>query len=213
MHSKTEPNDSTSVPKARVFPYRTLHEVNERCMELLVNASRSEPAAALPLVRHLREILRTSDPEIRRRAAARGILLVDIAFHDGEWWRGVKVEPTRRRRPLLAYSGFPRRTAVPLARATLMLAWHAIQEDIDTATVLLGMHREVAKVIASLQLSEIDSIAERRFRHVLPRWHDQPDYWAELFEAARSGTPAALRRCDVRGLQMIVGEQLKMASQ
>ena len=209
--TKTELTGS-SLPKARVFPYRTLHEVNERCIELIVNAARSEPNAVFPFGRHLREVLRTSDPEIRRRAAARSILLVDIAFHDGDWWRGVKLEPIRRRRPLLASSGFPRRTAVPLARATLMLAWHAIQEDLDTATVLLGMHREVAKVIASLQLSDIDSIAEKRFRHVLPRWHDQPDYWGELFEAARSGMPAALRRCDVRGLQMIVGEQLRMAA-
>src|SRR4051812_4622276 len=164
MRSKSDLPGSVSVPKARVFPYKTLHEVNGRCIELLVNAARSEPAATLPLVRHLREILRTSDPEIRRRAAERSILLVDIAFHDGDWWRGVKLEPVRSRRPLRAYSGFPRRTAVPLARATLMLAWHAIQEDLDTARVLLGMHREVATVIASLQLSEIDSIAERRFR-------------------------------------------------
>src|SRR5688572_22655736 len=117
MRSKTESPDSISVPKARVFPYKTLHEVNERCIELLVNAARGEPATALPLVRHLREILRTSDPGIRRRAAGRSILLVDIAFHDGDWWRGVKVEPTRRRRPLLAHSGFPRRAAVPLTRA------------------------------------------------------------------------------------------------
>lgn len=211
MRARTGSPGSDSVPKARVFPYRTLHEVNERCIELLVNAARSENTVAFPLVRYLRETLRTSDPEIRRRAAARNILLVDIAFHDGDWWRGVKLEPTLRRRPLFAYAGFPRRTAVPLARATLMLAWHAIQEDSDTATVLLGMHRDVTKVIASLHLSEIDSIAERRFRQVLPRWHDQPDYWGELFEAARTGTPAALRRCDVRGLQMIVGEQLRMA--
>jgi hypothetical protein len=83
-----------------VFPYKALHEVNERCIELLVNAARSEPAAGFPLVRHLRDILRISDPEIRRRAAGRSILLVDIAFHDGDWWRGVKREPTRRRRPL-----------------------------------------------------------------------------------------------------------------
>jgi hypothetical protein len=213
MRRNTELPASASAPEARIFPYKSLHEVNERCIELLVNAARSELASALPLVRHLRESLRTSDPEIRRRAAARNILLVDIAFHDGDWWRGVKLEPTRRRRPLVAYAGFPRRTSVPLARATLMLAWHAMQEDPATATVLLGMHREVTKVIAGLQLSEIDSIAERRFRHVLPRWHDQPDYWGELLDAARFGAAAALRRCDVRGLQMIVGEQLRMTAQ
>ncbi|HVZ35297.1 MAG TPA: hypothetical protein VG963_22880 [Polyangiaceae bacterium] len=201
-----------SLPPARAFPYQTLYEVNERCIELLVNAARSERPDALPLVRHLREMLRKSDPEIRHRAAARSILLVDIAFNDGDWWRGVRLEPTRRRRGALAHTSFPRRTAVPLARATLMLAWYAIKEDLDTATVLLGMARDVAEVIAALQLSEIDTIAERRFRHVLPRWHDQPDYWCELFEAARSGTPGALRRCNIRGLQMIVGEQLRLAN-
>jgi hypothetical protein len=213
MRRKIELPALASSPEARVFPYKSLHEVNERCIELLVNAARSEPTVALPLVRYVRDSLRTSDPEIRKRAAARNLLLVDIAFHDGDWWRGVKLEPSRRRRPLLAYAGFPRRTSVPLARATLMLAWHAIQEDVRTATVLLGMHREVAQVIAGLQLAEIDSIAERRFRHVLPRWHDQPDYWGELLDAARSGAPAALRRCDIRGLQMIVGEQLRMVTQ
>lgn len=212
MRRKIELPASASMPEARAFPYRSLHEVNERCIGLLVNAARSEPIAPLPLVRQLRESLRTSDPESRKRAAGRNVLLVDIAFHDADWWRGVRHDPTRRRRALLAYAGFPRRTSVPLARATLMLAWHAIQEDLVTATVLLGMHREVAKVIANLQLAEIDNIAERRFRHVLPRWHDQPDYWGELLDAARSGSAQALRRCDVRGLQMIVGEQLQMAT-
>lgn len=193
---------------ARRFPFQTLHEVNERCIELLVNAARSERTDTLPLVRHLREPLRNANPEIRHRAARRSVLLVDIAFHDGEWWRGVKLEPTRRRRSLVAQAGFPRRTAIPLARATLMLAWYAIKEDLDTATVLLGLSRPASEVIGGLQLSELDRIAERRFRHVLPRWHDQPDYWCELLEAARSGAEAALRRCDIRGLQMIIGEHL-----
>jgi hypothetical protein len=45
--------------------------VNERCIELLVNAARSESTAAFPLVRQLRDALKMSDPEIRRRAAGR----------------------------------------------------------------------------------------------------------------------------------------------
>ncbi len=46
MRAKTGLLGSDSVPKARVFPYRTLHEVNERCIELLVNAARSETTVA-----------------------------------------------------------------------------------------------------------------------------------------------------------------------
>ena len=200
------PTPSSTV---REFPWQTLYGVNLRCIELLVHAARSERPDTLPLVRELRDQFRNTDPESRQRASERGALLVDIAFQDEDWWHGVKVDPVRKRRTIGSL-GFARRTAVPLARAALTLAWYGIQEDAETATVVLGMSRGVTEVIAQLQLPEIDRLAECRYRQLLPRWHDQPDYWRDLLEGSRSSAPASERRLNLRAVQMVVGEQLSL---
>lgn len=193
------------------FPFAALHDVNTRCVELLTHAARHTTRPALSLVVRLGPVLRSSTPEIRRRAAERSFLLVDMEFHDSDWWQGVRREPQKRWRTHGVHEAFPRRSAVPLARSTLVLAWHSIQADFDAACVLLGMTRSVAETIASLKPSELDRIAERRHRHLIPRWHDRPDFWNQLFVAAQSGNASQLRLIDLHALQLLTGPLLPRA--
>ncbi len=186
-------------------PLQEVYEINERCVELLVQAARSERLETFFLVKPLREVLREMTPETRARAARRAFLLVDLEFADADWWRRAKNYPTRSE-PLSPDRGtFPRPSALQLARSTLTLAWHSVRADRDAAGVMLGMNSAVSSLIASLSLTEIDLIVERRFRHVRPRWDDRPSVWLQLLRASQNENIRQARDFNVRGLQLIAG--------
>jgi hypothetical protein len=199
----TPPHPSSGAPSG--FPFSTLHEVNERCVALLVNAAHSEDRPPFALVAPLRELLCSTGPASRRRAAESGFLLLDMEFQDLEWWRAVRTYPDRQVRNGQWRGQFARRTAIPLTRATLMLVWQSIHADLDTACALLGLARPVAELISDLQLLELEGIAVRRSRHLYPRWHDHPLVWRTLLLAASGEKPPALRNFRIQGLQLITG--------
>jgi hypothetical protein len=186
-------------------PLQEVYEINERCIELLVQAARSERLETFFLVNPLREVLREMTPETRARAARRAFLLVDLEFSDADWWRRAKTYPTRSEHLSPDRPSFPRPAALQLARSTLTLAWHSVRADRDAAGVMLGMHSAVSSLIASLSLTEIDRIVERRFRHVRPRWDDRPSVWLQLLRASQSENIRQARDFNVRGLQLIAG--------
>jgi hypothetical protein len=193
-------------PGLEAFPHATVFEVNERCLELLVHQARGEAIPSFPIVTTLREVLRQMTPETRKRAAARAFLLLDLEFQNAEWWETTHRYPQRQIHVVTWRGAFPRRSGLPLARATLLLAWQGCRADKDTACVLFGMARPVAGLIAGLQLTEIDGIADRRFRHLHPRWHDRPDLWRSLLTTSESPNPAALRRTELQALQLVAGD-------
>lgn len=194
-----------SSPSAAIL--RPLHELNERCIDLLVQAARTERPEAFPIVIQLRGILQGLSPEIRTRAARKAFLLVDLEFTNETWWQMLRSHPIRPA-PLPSWRGsFPRGAAVPLARATLMFAWHSLRAD-RNAACLLGMSPTVAMVIAGLSLTDIDRVVDRRFRYLRPRWEDRPAVWRQLLQAAQSTDIRRTRDVNLRGLQLLVGEML-----
>lgn len=189
-----------------LFPFAALTEVNARCIELLVNAARSEARPPFSFISPLRSILRDASATIRRKTASRCYLLVDMEFADPAWWRTVLQRPDRTLRAGRWADGFPRRTAVPLARATLMLAWQGVRTDTDVACAVFGMHPRVAEVVNVMQLSDIDRIADRHFRRIKPRWADRPSVWRELLLSARAETPTASRDVNLHALRLLADD-------
>lgn len=183
-------------------------EVNERCMEMLVTAARCERGIPFPLVAELRGLLKSADPSMRQRAARRAFLLVDMQFHDRDWWHSARAHPGKPMRTPPWRGAFPRQTAILLARATLILAWNANRADPATAGILLGMTQPVAEVIATLKLDEIDRIAQTRFRYVRPRWDDRPAVWRKLLLAAREDDAKLMREFNLHALQLLAGDLL-----
>lgn len=59
-----------------------------------------------------------------------------------------------------------------------------IRTDLKTARVVLGVAEGVAEIIGSLQLTQLDRIADRRHRHLEPRWADRPAVWRLMLSAA-----------------------------
>lgn len=207
MARRTEIPQSVSAASAAGsgFSFASIHEVNERCLELLVYAARAERIAPFSLVFPIRELLLEMTPERRQYAAARAFLLVDFEFGNVDWWTAVRRYPERQFRGTAWRNPFPRRSAIPLTRATLMVAWQAIRTDVRTACVVLGMADQVAEIIGNLQITELDRIASRRHRHLGPRWADRPAVWRSLALAASAPESAAMKRVDAYGLQLLTG--------
>jgi hypothetical protein len=183
---KTRAPSAPSATSAPLPPYPTLrrsnsgpplngfHEVNERCIEMLVSTARHAETQSFALVSELRELLKSANPSMRQRAARVSFLLVDMEFGNPDFWHVVCSHPGLQLRTPLWRGSFPRGSAIQLAHATLMLAWNSLRSDPATTRILLGMGQSVSALIAGLKFGEIDRIAHKRFRHVRPRWDDRP---------------------------------------
>jgi hypothetical protein len=184
-----------------------LHEVNERCLDLIALVSKLDPEdAPFAMVGPLRSLLRGTRPIVRRRAARQPFALVDMEFRDAEWWQAVATDPARTWKDRPWHNPSPKRVAIQLAQSTVMLAWHMTRADSELTSIVFGMSRDVASVIAALGLSSIETIAEHQFRHVRPRWEQQPEIWRELLLAAHRDDADAMRDFVVHALQLLMGE-------
>ena len=213
MTGRTETPQSVGAASAAGsgFSLSSIHEVNERCLELLVYAARADRIPPFSLVFANRDLLLQMTPELRKRAAARAFLLVDFEFRNVEWWTAVRQFPEKQFRGTAWRDPFPRRSAIPLTRATLMLAWQLIRTAGSNACIFLGMANKVAEIIADLQLTELDRIADRRHRHLEPRWADRPAVWHSLLTVASAPEWAATKRIDAYGLQLLTGDLTPMS--
>lgn len=148
---------------------------------------------------------------LAERAAARAFLLVDFEFRNIDWWTAVRQFPETQFRGTDWRNPFPGRSAIPLTRATLMLAWQAIRTSSEKACIVLGMAATVAEIIGDLQLTELDRIADRRHRQLEPRWADRPAAWRAFLTPASASKAAAMKLVDAYGLQLLTGDLVSVS--
>jgi hypothetical protein len=173
-----------------------------------VSAARHEETHCFALIPELRDLLKTSDRSMRERAARVNFLLVDLEFGNPDFWHVACSHAQQQIKSPHWRGSFPRRSAIPLAHATLMLAWNSLRTDPTTARVLLGMAQLVSHRIAGLRFDEIARIAQKRFRHVRPRWDDRPAVWRRLLLAAQSDDAKLIGVVNLHALQLLTGELL-----
>jgi hypothetical protein len=195
----------TSHPK-HLSDLRPLYEINERCVELLVSAARTD-CPTLPLVCYLRELLCSAMPDTLARAAHRPLLLIDMQLTNGELWRAATDRPVRPTPRSACHGAFPRPAAVQLARWTLSFAWHKVRAA-PHELCLLGISTDVARAIAQLPITEIAPVAERYCRYVRPRWEDRPAVWRRLLLSAQSEDIRRTRDANLYGIQLLTAELL-----
>ena len=185
----------------------SLHEINEYCLELLIESSRArKPASLLPLIGSLRDLLKALQPAVRRRAASCCFPLVDMEFADRQWWQAAKSQPVRPWKESAPLSIFPKQAAIRLARVTLTVAWNCVRSDVTAACVLFGMSTAVAEIIGALRPFEIEVIAERQFHRMRPRWETRPQIWRDLLMAAMGADAAAMRDVAIYAHQLLSAE-------
>ena len=161
-------------------------DINEQCLQLLVEAARARPSAEEPFVCQLLSLIQTVDIATLTTAARFPFLLVEFGFRDPEWWSEIASGNESTGDDEAWLSPFPRAAATTLSRATLMLAWHTVRTDSEASVVLLGITPAVARLLRSLRLQDIDRIAEHHYRRVRPRWEDRPSVWRQLLFCAKS---------------------------
>jgi hypothetical protein len=197
---------SKLVAAPRAFPFAALQDVNERCLDLLAHAARTSKEPPFSLIAALREPLRRSTAERRRVAASRGVLLVDMQFDQPLWWQRALGGPERQSRNGAGSGAFPRQSGIELARATMTLAWNAVQTDRTIAPVVLGMDAEVVNLIASMPLTGLDRFATRHFRRVRPRWADRVEF---CLSASEAGAGASMRDLDLKAMRILLADLLR----
>jgi hypothetical protein len=149
---------------------------------------------------------RALDAPARLRLAHCPFLLVDAGFARPELWASlprVGVHEAVPLRSLLANRG---PLAPPLLRRVLLLAWHMARANQTGARMALGMSVPCARFVAGCSLGDLEALAERRPPWIRPRWDDRPHVWRAWLSAAAAGSPQALERLQLWGLQVLAGD-------
>lgn len=186
-------------------------DINEQCLQMLVEAARTSQSADEPFVHQLLSFIKTLDAATLATAARFPFLLVDFGFRDPEWWNKIAGGDDSAANEAAWLSPFPRAAATTLSRATLMLAWHTVRTDTEASVVLLGITPAVARQLRSLRLQDIDRIAERHCRKVRPRWEDRPSVWRQLLMCAKSTEVETAHDFVLHALQLTASTALPKA--
>jgi len=190
-----------------------LSDVNAQCLRWLIKVSSHGRHAESGLLGEISGRLCALTTSERSHAARFPFLLVDMRFDDLEWWHRmgsqVGLAPPRP----LWLSPLPRKSTVGLARSTLVLAWHTARVDREAAVLLIGLSPPIASHLTRLHLQDLDRVAEKHYRHLRPRWSDQPSIWRHLLEASRTQEMTSGASFVLRGLQLAAGELLPIQAQ
>jgi hypothetical protein len=186
-------------------------EINEQMLEVLKEIA-AEPRLASErgtprLVSALRAHWRRLDARAQRRLSACPYLLLDADFSQAAHWHrrlcdGVMDAPSRG-------GYFHGRNGIALIRRMLLFTWHLARCNRLMASLTLGLTSAVAERIASARLKDLEAIAELAPAWVVPRWEQHPIVWRQLITAACSEQPLSLRQAQLRGLQLLAGQQTR----
>jgi hypothetical protein len=188
-----------------------VYALNERCIELLCQLSRTErERTILAIINQHRILWRGLSTTARRYAASMPFLLVDARFQDADWWRWAKVPRAGRMRKMGPQAAFSGKVAGELMREALMLAWSTVGIDRGAASVLLGMTPAVSSLIGDLSPQDVERIAASNSRYLRPRWEDFPVFWGKLLTAARDADEGALHEVRLHGIQLLGSELLPL---
>jgi hypothetical protein len=172
--------------------------LNAQCVQLVCELAVS-PHQTLPAFVHQnRDLWRLLEPEARKRVAAFPFVIVDLRFKDAEWWHKVSGKLSTNPADSVLYNGVPPKLFEDLALETLLFARQAAREDINVAKAMFAMTSQVARLIASLTLSQVRAITLRNTSHLRVRWDNDPEFWCDLLTASRAadeqGMPALRRQ-------------------
>jgi len=150
------------------------------------------------LVAQDREVWSKLDVKTVERAARFPFVILDVHFTDVDWWRSESKPPET--------SQWPLSVSEQLMSETLIFAWHTAKWDRRVARLSLGMLPAVAEEIAALTPQQLSAISARHSSALRLRWQDDPDFWAQLLVAAKSGDDDRLEEIHLHAKLLLAGE-------
>ena len=77
----------------------------------------------------------------------------------------------------------------------------------NTDPQVMGMHRDVAKIIAEMSILDLERIAKNEVNELLPRWADLSSAWRDLLQAAQGNESHTSQFVALHALQLVTSEQ------
>jgi hypothetical protein len=187
---------------------RELSRLNEQSVDMWICMARHDACPPLELVEHLKPALLKLGTGGRRRLAQRPFLLMGLKFQDAEWCERAVARAGKVTQPVWR-SHYPRRSAIQLARGMLTLAGVMLaHRPLAYVCMKLGLSPEVAKIIAKSSLSELETIAQRYFTLMLPRWSDRPLVWQYFLQVAQAAEEEAVHGFGLHCAELLAGDLL-----
>ena len=189
------------------------HQLNEQCVELVCELANNLFAQKLPpFILENRDLWRLLESDARKRVAAFPFVIVDLRFKDTEPWQqardGQMMTPAGvdDSADIAPYSGVPPKLFEDLALETLLFARQAAREDVNVAKVMFAMTSPIARLIASLTVSQVRAIALGNARELRVRWDNHPEFWRDLLTACRADDEKAIAAIRRQGKLLFCGE-------
>ncbi len=183
-----------------------LADLNEQCLELLLEQAHCGDASGSAPLRELGELLPALDAPSRRRAATCPYLLVDAGFADPHRWRWASAPRVADREPVAGAAFFTVPGVTRLAHQIFNNAWYMARMQPVGVTLFLGMPAGCAALLRACTMRRLTDLAERQTSWLRPRWINRTPLWRELLMAAIAGEEPALERARLRGVQLLAGE-------
>ena len=141
----------------------------------------------------------------RAAAADCPYALFDLRFDDHSYWSG--------RLGTLGASRIADETKscediVDFVRLALFYTWHLASSAALTAHLLLGMRADTVESFRRVGVDQLSLLAYSETANLTARWSGCGAYWSALIGAAARPDPSALRRVQLRGIQLAAAAQL-----
>jgi hypothetical protein len=142
-----------------------------------------------------------------QRAAAAGCpyALFDLRFQDDRHWR---VRLQNLRSWYVADESTVDDAKVAFVRLALFYAWHVASSEGIKAQLLLGMNGGTADEFRRITVNHLPALVATESKHLSARWSGCAAYWHALTAAASRTDRQALRRVQLRGLQLAAAARL-----
>jgi len=186
---------------------RTLAELNEQCLELLVEQASTHALSPPPMFRDLLDLWDGLDAVSRRRAAACPFLLVDAGFADPYRWRWVSTgSRVGDREPAGSPPFFTAASALKAAHQVFTNAWYLVRTQPLGSALYLGMPAHCAGWLRTCTVRQVTELANQHAGWLRPRWSGRVRIWRELLAASISGEGPALEMARLHGVQLLAME-------
>ena len=167
-----------------------IHRFNSHCIGMISRAVSAGDAWTVPAIVENRELWTSLDDGARGRAGQVQFLILDLRFHDDEWWQ----------RAMAGTAQTPAQdSACPLAETlmeqTLLLATQIVSWDPLAARMMLGMSPSVAEWMLGLHPQLLANIRRRHGAELCLRWGNDWRFWRSLLLAARNDNKEAMSAC------------------
>jgi hypothetical protein len=183
-----------------------VRSLNVGVLEAVIRSIAAEAPDDIEVTRRHKELWLAMDAAACTRIAGNPVLLMDLRFHDVEWWLWATNKAPRPIRARHAEGNFRIEGATTLTREILVETCITSRSSPLAAKLVFGLKSGVLEVIADLSSSEIDRIATGHHDELQLRWADDAVFWRNLLHAAISGSDDEIAAVHMHSLQLLESE-------